>query len=261
MKSRPPARHRREEAWGMILVILLASPLHAQSGAKPEPTHTDIRYGPHERNVLDFWKAASKAPTPLVMYIHGGGFATGSKDGLKATTVREFLDAGISVAAVNYRYYQQAPLPAALHDCRRALQFVRSKSAEWNFDKSRAGAFGGSAGAMTSMYLAFHDEMANPASSDPVERESTRLTCVATTAGQTTLDTAWWAQNVPGWSKTEGVKDDVHAHRRWGISVEDFPAVIGDGSALNLISNDDPPIWMSYGMRPDDPVPSEARAA
>jgi hypothetical protein len=165
------------------------------------------------------------------------------------------------VAAVNYRYYQQAGLPAALHDCRRALQFVRSKAAEWNIDRSRAGAFGGSAGAITSMYLAFHDEMANPASIDPVERESTRLTCVATTAGQTTLDTDWWAKNVPGWSRTEGVKDDVHAYRRWGCSEADFPALIADGSALHLISRDDPPIWMSYGMRPDEAVPDEPRAA
>ena len=245
----------------LLAALLLVTLAHAQEAGKPEPTHKNISYGPYERNVLDFWKANSTKPAPLVIYIHGGGFAMGSKDDLRGTTVREFLDAGISVAAVNYRYYQQAGLPAALRDCRRALQFVRSKSAEWNLDKSRAGAFGGSAGAITSMYLAFHDDMANPQSDDPIERESTRLMCVATTAGQTTLDTDWWAKNVPGWSKTEGVKDDIHAHRRWGCSEADFPALIADGSALHLISRDDPPIWMSYGMRPEGAIPAEPRAA
>jgi len=218
-------------------------------------------YGPHERNVLDFWQATSEKPTPFVLFIHGGGFAAGSKKGLKTSQLNELLQAGISVAAVDYRYYQEAPMPAALHDCRRAIQFVRSKAKEWNLDKSRAGAFGGSAGAVASMYLAFHDDMANPESSDPVERESTRLIAVATSSGQTTLDTKWWAENVPGWSKTEGVKSNGHAYRRWGCSEADFPALIAEGSALSLISKDDPPILMTYGMKPDDPVPADRRAA
>ena len=138
---------------------------------------------------------------------------------------------------------------------------MRSKAREWNIDKSRAGAFGGSAGAVASMYLAFHDDMANPDSGDPLERESTRLTAVATTSGQTTLDTKWWVENVPGWSKADGVRGDGHAYRRWGCSKADFPALIAEGSALRLISKDDPPIWMSYGMKPDDPVPADRRRA
>jgi len=243
------------------VAALPAAQPRRHDGPKPKPTYKEVAYGPHERNVFDFWRAESDKPTPFVMFIHGGGFAAGSKESLRASQLRELLDAGISVAAVNYRYYQQAPMPAALHDCRRAIQFVRSKSKEWNIDKSRAGAFGGSAGAVASMYLAFHNEMANPDSADPVERESTRLTAVATTSGQTTLDTKWWAENVPGWSKTGGVKADGHAFRRWGCSEADFPALIAEGSALNLISEDDPPIWMSYGMTPNDPVPTDRKAA
>ena len=90
---------------------------------KPVPGQKNVPYGPHERNVLDFWPAESKPPTPLVVYIHGGGFRGGSKESLNARTLRELLDAGISVAAVNYRLVSHAPLPAAHDDCRRALQF------------------------------------------------------------------------------------------------------------------------------------------
>jgi len=66
-----------------------------------------------------------------------------------------------------------------LGDAARALQFVRSKAAEWNIDKTRIGATGGSAGACSSLWLAFHDDLADPKSSDPVARESTRLLCAA----------------------------------------------------------------------------------
>jgi hypothetical protein len=114
--------------------------------------------------------------------------------------LRELLDAKISVAALNYRLIDQAKLPAAHYDCRRALQFLRSKSEEWRLDKTRFGAFGGSAGAQLCMYLAFHDEMAKPDSDDPVERESTRLTCVVTNGGQTTMDVDWWKKHIPGYT-------------------------------------------------------------
>ena len=85
------------------------------------------------------------------------------------------------MVAINYRYIAQAeadgvkpPVKGPLGDAARALQFVRSKAAEWNIDKPRIGATGGSAGACSSLWLAFHPDMADPKSTDPVARESTR---------------------------------------------------------------------------------------
>ena len=127
---------------------------------KMPPTHANVKYGPYERNVLDFWRAESDSPAPLVVFIHGGGFRGGSKRSLNASTLKQLLNAEISVAAIHYRLLGQAKLPAAHHDSRRALQFLRFKSKEWNIDKTRVGAFGGSAGAQICMWLAFHDEMA-----------------------------------------------------------------------------------------------------
>ena len=62
------------------------------------PTQADVPYGKHERQVLDFYQAKSDTPTPLVFYIHGGGWQNGSKTGFN---VKPFLEAGISVAAIN----------------------------------------------------------------------------------------------------------------------------------------------------------------
>ena len=69
----------------------------------PKRTVAAMPYGTHERQVLDFWQAKSDKPTPLVLYIHGGGWQTGDKRGIGAGD-QQYLDAGISVVAINYRY-------------------------------------------------------------------------------------------------------------------------------------------------------------
>src|SRR5438105_573860 len=67
------------------------------------PTMADVPYGEHPKQVIDFYKAESKEPTPLVFYIHGGGWRGGSKNGFGAKT---YLAAGISVVSVEYRFVQ-----------------------------------------------------------------------------------------------------------------------------------------------------------
>ena len=203
----------------VFLALTLAAPALAQTPRKgkaapaapayadtvPQPTLSSVRYGPHERHILDFWKAESATPTPLLFVIHGGGWTGGSKERLdRFADPKAILAAGISIAAINYRYVPQAveagiepPVKAPLHDAARALQFVRSKAAEWNLDKARVGAAGGSAGACSSLWLAFHDDLADPGSDDPVARESSRLWCAAVTGAQTTLDPQQMKQWTP----------------------------------------------------------------
>ncbi|MFH1719137.1 MAG: alpha/beta hydrolase, partial [Planctomycetota bacterium] len=227
---------------------------NARANGRIQPTYADIKYGPHEQNVIDFYRAESDEPAPLAVFIHGGGFRGGSKNSVNQATLRELLDAGISVAAVEYRFISHAHLPAAHHDSLRAIQFIRSRAAEWNIDKTRVGAFGGSAGAQICMWLAFHDEMADPSSSDPLRRESSRLACVATNGGQTTMDFDWWMKWIPGYDKPHRERAEAFGN----ITAEEFRKVIEDISALSLISADDVPIFMSYAMKPDDPVPTDA---
>src|SRR5438094_3939934 len=76
-----------------------AQPANKTAGAKPKPDVQNAKYGPHERNVIDLWKAKSDRPTPLVVFIHGGGFRQGDKSQLAPGLLSRCLDAGISVAA------------------------------------------------------------------------------------------------------------------------------------------------------------------
>src|SRR5687768_2277134 len=68
------------------------------------PTAADVAYGEHPRQKFDFWQAKSDRPTPLVVMIHGGGWVNGDKSSYGTAAIKPFLDQGISVAAVNYRF-------------------------------------------------------------------------------------------------------------------------------------------------------------
>ena len=232
-------------------LLVVDQPTWAQE--KPAPTYADVRYGPHERNVLDVWQAEADKPTPLVIYIHGGGFRGGSKNGLSGRKVKRFLESGISVAAIHYRLLAQDFLPAAHYDGRRAVQFLRTKADDWNLDARRFGAFGGSAGAQICMHLAFHEEMADPNSESRLEQQSTRLQCVATNGGQTTMEFNWWFDHIPGYERPHRPATEYFGE----ISGLERDRVIRDISALRLLSKDDPPIFMQYGMAPDAPQPKE----
>src|SRR6266540_1533251 len=99
-------------AW---LACLVAAPAQqARQADKPKPDLADVKYGPHGRNVLDLWKAKADAPTPLVVFIHGGGFRGGDKGNLPAPLLERCLKEGVSVASINYRLSQHAPFPAPM---------------------------------------------------------------------------------------------------------------------------------------------------
>jgi acetyl esterase/lipase len=240
----------------------------------PKPTVANVPYGPQPPQVLDFYKAPSDKPTPLVFEIHGGGWLNGDKGGFNE--IAPYLAAGISVVAINYRFIPQAeadhlvpPVKGPMLDSARALQFVRSKAAEWNIDKQRIGATGSSAGACTSLWLAFHPDLTDAKSSDPVEHESTRLWCAAVARAQTSLDPAQMKEWIP--NNNYG----AHAFGFKGDKTQDLTAIaeflakrdsilpwIAEYSPYALVTADDPPIYLIYETAPaigqDQPSPAHS---
>jgi len=229
----------------------------AYSASVPKPTLANVRYGEHERHVLDFWKAESSSPAPLAFIIHGGGWVGGSKERAERfADVSALLKAGVSVVSINYRLIKRdpavdtsPPVKAPLHDAARALQFVRSKAAEWNIDKTRIGAAGGSAGACSSLWLAFHDDLADPKSADPIARESTRLTCAAVTGPQTTLDPAQMKEWTPN-STYGGHAFGLGAFSEFLAAREKILPLIAEYSPYALVTSDDPGVFMTFGAPP-----------
>lgn len=231
----------------------------------PEPTAYDVSYGPHSKNVIHFWKAESQKPAPVLLFIHGGGWMSGGRlSGLTGGLLQQMLDNGISVASVEYRFIPEAtadgvvpPVHGPLHDAARALQFVRSKADEWNIDKTRIAASGGSAGACSSLWLAFHDDLADPDSDDPVARESTRLHCAAVRGAQTTLDPVQmkeWTPNSRYGAHAFAIVGDGKIHKSpfeaFVAKRDEIAPWIAEYSPYALVSSDDPPVHLHYSAPP-----------
>ncbi len=260
--------HGGEIRWRNVFIREIgekeATAVLAKNPPLPEPTHYDVAYGPHPKQVIHFWKAESAEPTPVLLFVHGGGWRGGGRlsglSGMLATLLKE----GVSVASVGYRFTDEAtvdgiepPVKGPLHDAARALQLVRSKAEEWGIDKTRIGASGGSAGACTSLWLAFHDDLADPASEDPVARESTRLAFAAVTGAQTSLDPAQmkeWTPNSTYGGHAFGFKGDpaakLSSFAEFLVKRDTILPWIAEYSPYALVSQDDPPVYLYYSAPP-----------
>ncbi|NBS05204.1 MAG: alpha/beta hydrolase [Verrucomicrobia bacterium] len=199
-----------------------------------------------------FWRAKSDKPTPLLFYIHGGGWTGGDRSVVRSM-LKPALDAGISVVSVEYRMIRDAtadglvpPVKGPMFDCARALQFTRSKAKEWNLDKTKV------------LWLAFHDDLADLKSDDPIARESTRVTCAAVGGAQTTLDPMQmreWTPNSKYGAHAFGIvwdaKQKLSSFDMFYAERERILPWIKEYSPYELVSRDDPPVGLFYTNPPN----------
>jgi hypothetical protein len=229
-------------------------------------TFVDEKYGTHPRNTFDIWLAGSNKPTPLVIYIHGGGFIGGDKSKYHdSKDLVRFLDAGVSVATINYRFMTEEPygILASLQDSKRCLQYIRYNAGKYNIDKNRVACSGGSAGAGTSLWLAFNDDMAEKASENPILRESTRITCAGAFATQSTYDIFQW-KKIIGVDVAETPEQLQAVAAAFGFMSEngiDLEKQFETRKNLDFLSkmdSDDPPVFIcnkhhnGFPASPDD---------
>jgi acetyl esterase/lipase len=138
-----------------ILLILVATGLFA-SAQVPQPNrvpagvraYRDLGYleGGHERHRLDLYvPEALEGPLPLLIWVHGGGWMNGSKDGCPPLRAG-YLEKGFAVASINYRLSGHAIFPAQIEDCKAAIRWLRAQAKEYHLDPSRFGVWGSSAG-------------------------------------------------------------------------------------------------------------------
>lgn len=132
-------------SWATLPIIGIAQP-----ATLPENTRAllDLSYvsGGHEQQRLDlFIPEKATGPTPLIVWIHGGGWASGDKSDCPPLRAR-YTERGYAVASLNYRLSGVAIFPAQIEDCKAALRWLRAHAQEYNLDPTRIGVWGGSAG-------------------------------------------------------------------------------------------------------------------
>ena len=235
------------------LVFTVVSAQEKQNQLPPD--YRNEKYGAHERNVFDLWKAKSDKPTPLVIYMHAGGFRGHSKAEVlgQEGLIQRCLEAGISVASINYRLTDTALYPAQMQDGARAVQYLRLKARDFNLDPKRFATTGRSAGAGMSLWLAFHDDLADEKAEDPVLRQSTRPNCIIAGDGQSSYDPRWIKKNIG-----ERTPEHISLQKFFGVTLEELQTdkaakLYEDASAINHLTKDDSCPVMLYYSGADEP--------
>jgi hypothetical protein len=217
----------------------------------------DEKYSGDEKNTFDILMPGSDTPTPLVIYIHGGGFVGGDKaDAFRSRRedIAYFLKNNIAFASLNYRFSRtddSLGVAACLKDVRTALQHIRHHAGRYNVVKERIACYGSSAGAGSSLYLAFHDDFARK-NDTTILGESTRTQCVGALATQATYDVFQWITYIPGLdSAVERAKEPTFdvAAKFYGypnyLAFEPHrEAITRELDMLRMISPDDPPAYI-----------------
>lgn len=116
--------------------------------------HRDLQYAQagEKKLLLDLYLPEKPdGPLPVIVGIHGGGWANGSKQGGPG----RFLAAhGFAVACINYRLSGEAIFPAQIEDCKSAVRWLRANADKYGLDPDRFGAMGHSAGGHLTSLLA-----------------------------------------------------------------------------------------------------------
>ena len=130
--------------------------------AQLTPTYNDQLIGTVPRDdgtgsvtlAVDIYKPAGvTTPTPVVLWIHGGGWQSGTYNNVPQF-LAPLLQQGISIASARYRLSDEAIFAAQIHDVKGAVRFLRANAATYGIDPRRIGAWGSSAGAHLAALLA-----------------------------------------------------------------------------------------------------------
>jgi acetyl esterase/lipase len=231
-------------------LILFALPCAAQITAQTtEPQFTlvsDVQYctGGGTPLLMDVFipKHRNGTPTPTVLWIHGGGWERGDKNGNSGA---QFLaNGGFVTASLSYRLSGDSPFPAAIEDCKCAIRFLRASAAKYGIDADRIGVAGSSAGGHLAELVATADQSAGLEGDGGWQNVSSKVQAAAAYYGVSDLTTQF-------------PQDTVQVIVKFFRGTEkEKPELYRKASPIFYVSKDDPPLLLVHGEK-DDGVPFE----
>ncbi|MCM8535272.1 MAG: alpha/beta hydrolase [Lentisphaeraceae bacterium] len=203
---------------------------------------SDIQFAKvgNKKLLLDLYlPERSDAKTPLLMWIHGGGWVGGSK---KNASLSWLSKHGIAVASISYRFSQEAIFPAQIHDCKGALRWLRANAAKYNIDESKVAVAGSSAGGMLAALIGTSagDKFVEGTVGGNTD-QSTKVSAVIDFYGAT--DFILRSKTQPHRANKEGSV----VYKLLGGGADKKVELAKKASAVNYLTKEDPPFLIIHG--------------
>jgi acetyl esterase/lipase len=169
------------------MVTLASSALAQKVPTVPDDVvfETGIEYTNPDNQHLRLNLAQPKkgdGPFPAIICIHGGGFRAGSREGYDAQCMR-LAQKGYVAMTVSYRLAPKYPFPAAVHDTKAAVRWVRANAAKFKIDPERVGVTGGSAGGHLAQFLGVTRDVKEFEGDGGNADKSSKVACVVNVYG------------------------------------------------------------------------------
>ncbi len=232
-----------------LLVLTFVVEVSAQTTEQPFTVIPDVQFctGGGIPLLMDLFIPTDRGrtPAPAILWIHGGGWEKGDKNGHANA---EFLaNAGFVVATLSYRLSDVSPFPAAVEDCKCAIRFLRANASKYGIDPVRIGVGGSSAGGHLAELVATADEHAGLEGDGGWHGVSSKVQAAVSYFGVSDLTAQFPNETVPVIVKflrgTRNEKSDLYRQ----------------ASPIFYVSRDDPRLMLVHGEG-DDVVPFDQSA-
>ena len=221
----------------------LAGLLSAPFAGADEPTLCDVLYGSVGDIALrlDFYEPTQRRQErPLIVWVHGGAWRSGTKSGVPIVKLRE---QGFAIASVDYRLSPVAKFPAQIHDIKSAIRFLRTNADRFGVDANRFVLAGSSAGGHLAVLAAVSDGVPELSGNLGVtENISSSVQAVVSYFGAGNLQTIL-SQSTPF-----GLDVRVPALQLFlGGQPDQQPTLARLASPVEHIDSRDPSLWLFHG--------------
>jgi acetyl esterase/lipase len=234
----------------LLLFFSCALCVPSVSAQVREPSFTvvsDVQYctGGGKPLLMDVFipKRRNAAPTPAVLWIHGGGWERGDKNGNSGAQL--LAAEGFVTASLFYRLSGDSPFPADIEDCKCAIRYLRANASKYGIDPDRIGVAGASAGGHLAELVATADAGAGLEGNGGWEGVSSRVQAAVAYYGVSDF--------------TVGAMQFQHHTGKVVIKLfrgteKEHPELYRKASPIFYVSKDDPPLLLVHGQD-DDLVP------
>jgi acetyl esterase/lipase len=132
----------------------------------------------------------SDSARPVVICIHGGGFRAGKRERWDGLCLR-LAEKGFVAVTISYRLAPKYQFPAAVHDCKAAVRWLRANAEKYGIDEKRIGVLGDSAGGHLAQLLAVSGDVPELEGDGGNANHSSRVSCVANIYGTSDLSRSY----------------------------------------------------------------------